>query len=557
MNKSKILFIVSIFAAVILFNIIGNSVFKRFDLTKDKRYTLSKTTKDIVDSVDTPLIIDVFLEGNLPSDFKLLQTETKQLIEEFQTINSLVKVNYIDPLADETNRENIVRELTKTGLEPYVNSKKVNGKITQELLFPWGFASYKERTVKIPLFKKSVTEDLQTQIANSIQLLEYNFADAFNQLTKEKSKTIAVLKGNGQLNDINIAGFIQTIKPYYNLAQFTLDSVATNPQSTLNKIKSYDLIISAKPTEAFTENEKLVLDQYTMSGGNSLWLSEAIFMDKDSLYNDSGASVSLSKELNLKDFFFQYGARINQNLVKDLYSAPIPLAIGEGNNTQFQPVQWQYSPLATSNNKHPISNNVDLVKFDFASQIDTLKNNIRKTILLQSSERTKLEGPLKSISLASVTQKPDEENYNQGKQTLAVLLEGEFKSVYKNRILPFEIESFIDNGQQSKMLIISDGDVIKNQVSRGRPLQLGFERMSGRTFGNKEFLLNAVNYLLDDTGLINIRTKSIEVAFLDSEKVEEQKTTWQLINIALPLFLLGIFGLIFNYIKLSNQNHLD
>ena len=384
MNKSKILFIVSIFAAVILFNIIGNSVFKRFDLTKDKRYTLSKTTKDIVDSVDTPLIIDVFLEGNLPSDFKLLQTETKQLIEEFQTINSLVKVNYIDPLADETNRENIVRELTKTGLEPYVNSKKLNGKITQELLFPWGFASYKERTVKIPLFKKSVTEDLQTQIANSIQLLEYNFADAFNQLTKEKSKTIAVLKGNGQLNDINIAGFLQTIKPYYNLAQFTLDSVATNPQSTLNKIKSYDLIISAKPTEAFTENEKLVLDQYTMSGGNSLWLSEAIFMDKDSLYNDSGASVSLSKELNLKDFFFQYGARINQNLVKDLYSAPIPLAIGEGNNTQFQPVQWQYSPLATSNNKHPISNNVDLVKFDFASQIDTLKNNIRKTILLQA-----------------------------------------------------------------------------------------------------------------------------------------------------------------------------
>ena len=549
MNKSKILFIVSVFAAVILFNIIGNSVFKRFDLTKDKRYTLSKTTKDIVDSVDTPLIIDVFLEGNLPSEFKLLQTETKQLIEEFQTINSLVKVNYIDPLADETNRENIVRELTKTGLEPYVNSKKLNGKITQELLFPWGFASYKERTVKIPLFKKSVTEDLQTQIANSIQLLEYNFADAFNQLTKEKSKTIAVLKGNGQLNDINIAGFLQTIKPYYNLAQFTLDSVATNPQSTLNKIKSYDLIISAKPTEAFTENEKLVLDQYTMSGGNSLWLSEAIFMDKDSLYNDAGASVSLSKELNLKDFFFQYGARINQNLVKDLYSAPIPLTIGEGNNTQFQPVQWQYSPLATSNNKHPISNNVDLVKFDFASQIDTLKNNIRKTILLQSSERTKLEGPLKSISLTSVTQKPDEENYNQGKQTLAVLLEGEFKSVYKNRILPFEIENFIDNGQQSKMIIISDGDVIKNEVSRGRPLQLGFERMSGRTFGNKEFLLNAVNYLLDDTGLINIRTKSIEVAFLDSEKVEEQKTIWQLINIALPLFLLGIFGLIFNYIR--------
>lgn len=534
---------------VVVLNIIGNFIYKRFDLTKDSRYTLSETTKNIVDLADTPLIIDIFLEGNLPSEFKLLQTETKQLIEEFQTLNPLVKVNYIDPLEDEANRENIIRELTKTGLEPYVNSKKISGKITQELLFPWGFASYKERTVKIPLFKKSVAEDLQTQVSNSIQQLEYNFADAFNQLTKEKSKAVAILKGNGQLNDINIADFLQTIKPYYNLAQFTLDSVTTNPQSTLDKLKKYDVIISAKPTEAFTENEKLVLDQYTMSGGKSLWLTEAVFMDKDSLYNDSGESVSIAKDLNLNDFFFQYGARINQNLVKDLYSAPIPLAIGEGNNTQFQPVQWQYSPLATSNSKHPISDNVDLVKFDFTSQIDTLKNTIKKTILLQSSERTKLEGPLKKISLASVTKQPDEENYNQGKQALAVLLEGEFNSVYKNRIQPFEVKNFQEKSPSSKIIIVSDGDVIKNEVSRGRPLQLGFERITGRTFGNKEFLLNAVNYLLDDTGLINIRTKSIEVAFLDSEKIEDQKSIWQLINIALPLLLLGVFGFMFNYFR--------
>ena len=286
-----------------------------------------------------------------------------------------------------------------------------------------------------------------------------------------------------------------------------------------------------------------------MSGGKSIWLTEAVFMDRDSLYNDSGASVSVAKDLNLSDFFFQYGVRINQNLVKDLYSAPIPLAIGEGNNTQFQPVQWQYSPLATSNSEHPISNNVDLVKFDFASQIDTLKNNIDKTILLQSSERTKLEGPLKQISLASVTQQPDEENYNKGQQILAVLLEGNFNSVYKNRILPFEVNNYKDISKETKMIIVSDGDIIKNETNRGRPLQLGFERITGRTFGNKEFLLNAVNYLLDDSGLINIRAKSLEIAFLDSEKVEDTKSTWQFVNMLLPLLLLAVFGLAFHFFR--------
>ena len=549
-SKSKIVYVAAALLSVVLINSISNFIYKRFDLTKDKRYTLSSTTKSIVDDLDTPLIIDVFLEGDLPSEFRLLQTETKQLIEEFQTINPLIKVNYNNPLEVEADRERNISELTKSGLEPYVNSKKISGKITQELLFPWGFASYKERTVKIPLFKKKVSEDLQTQITNAVQELEYNFADAFNQLTKEKSKTIAILKGNGQLRDVNIADFLKTLQPHYNLAPFTLDSVISNPESTLQKLKAYDLIISAKPNEAFTENEKLVLDQYTMSGGKSLWLTEAMYMDKDSLYNTSGTSVSVAKDLNLSDFFFQYGLRINQNLVKDLYSAPIPLAIGEGSNTQFQPVQWQYAPLASSNEEHPISQNVDLVKFDFASQIDTLKNSINKTVLLQSSDRTKLEGPLQQISLASVTKQPDKENYTQGKQHLAVLLEGEFSSVYKNRILPFELQNFKDKSTNTKMIIVSDGDVIKNETSRGRPLQLGFERITGRTFGNKDFLLNAVNYLLDDSGLINIRAKSLEIAFLDSEKIEDHKSTWQFINIVLPLLLLGVFGMIFHFLRM-------
>ena len=552
MKKNKtILYILGVIVAVVIVNLIASKVYQRFDLTKDHRYTLSKTSKSLISDLDSPLVIDVFLEGDFPSEFRLLQTEVRQIIEEFQLETNQIFINYINPIEDESTRERNIEELTKSGLEPYINTDNSTGKVTQDIIFPWAFASYKDETVKIPLLKRSITQGLQEQINNSVQSLEYAFADGFSKLVNPKEKKIAILKGNGELDDIYIADFLQTVKPYYNLAQFTLDSVATNPQGTLDNLKQYDLIIAAKPSEAFTENEKLVLDQYTMAGGKSLWLTESVIMDKDSLYNDAGTSVSIMRDLKLNDFFFKYGIRVNPTLVKDLFSAPIMLAIGEGSQAQMQPIQWQYSPLAASNPKHPITKNLNLVKFDFASQIDTLKNDIQKTILLQSSPKSKLEGAPKSISLAEVTNAPDESTYNLGPQNLAVLLEGEFSSVYDQRVLPFKVSNFKAKGEPTKMVIISDGDIIKNEVIRNRPQELGFDQLTGKSFGNKEFLLNTVNYLLDDadSGLINIRSKDITIAFLDSDKIEESKGKWQLINIALPLVILTVFGFAFNYFR--------
>jgi ABC-2 type transport system permease protein len=386
-------------------------------------------------------------------------------------------------------------------------------------------------------------------VTNSIQHLEYAFAEGFKKLTTEKNKKIAILKGNGELNDIYIADFLRTIKEHYNIAPFTLDSVVNNPQNVLDQLKAYDLIIAAKPTEAFTEEEKLVLDQYTMNGGKSLWLTEAIVMDKDSLLNDSGRAIALMKDLNLTDFFFKYGIRINPVIVSDMYSAPITLAIGEGSNAQFQPIQWQYSPLAASNPNHPITSNLNLIKFDFASQMDTLKNGVEKTILLRSSELSKLEGVPEEISLDVVTQEPNPKAFNKGPQTLAVLLEGEFTSVYNNRIKPFKLSEEKDTSVPTKMIVVADGDVIKNDVVGNQPQELGFDRWTGQSFGNKEFLENAVNYLLNDDGLINIRTKDVTIAFLDSQKVSAQKAKWQVITIVLPLVLLVLFGLGFNYVR--------
>jgi gliding-associated putative ABC transporter substrate-binding component GldG len=537
--------------AIIAVNLLCSLAYIRFDLTKDRRYTLSNTLKNLIKEADEPLIIDVFLTGNnTPKEFKLLRDETEQLISEFQVLNKRIVVNYIDPLADEENRARNIEELTKSGLEPFVNTTMVSGKASQELVFPWAFASYENQTVSIPLMKRSITEDLETQMLNSVQNLEYTFADGFRKILRPKSHKIAILKGNGQLEDLYIADFLKTLQPYYNLAPFTLDSVASQPQQTLDNLKQFDLVISAKPSIAFSEEEKLVLDQYTMSGGKSLWLTESVVMDIDSLYSDSGSSVSILRDLNLNDFFFKYGVRVNGNLVKDLYSAPLPVMIGEGSRAQLQPLQWQYSPLAQSDNQHAINKNLELVKFDFASSIDTLKNGTQKTILLTSSVRSKLEGPLKTISISSVTEEPNPEEYNQGLQNLAVLLEGEFKSCYSQRILPFELQNYLEvSSDKAKMVIISDGDLIKNEVTRNGPLELGFDRFTGRTFGNKEFLLNAVNYLLDDDGLITLRSKDISLSFLDPDLVGPQKNQWQFINIIAPLLLLGLYGWTFNYLR--------
>ena len=549
MNKT-VKHIVILIIAIIAINLLSSKLFKRFDLTADKRYTLSASATEIIKDLDSPIVIDVFLEGeDFPSEFRRLQKETKQLLEEFATINNNIVFNFLNPLENESTRERNIQQLTQRGLTPMQLSVQENGKATQAVIFPWALASYNEQTVIIPLVKNKIGASQQELVSNSVQHLEYAFADGFSKLINPKRRKIAILKGNDQLQDKYIANFVKKLGEYYYIAPFTLDSVATNPQNTLKAIKDFNLIISAKPTEAFTEDEKFVLDQFTMNGGKSLWLIDAVVMEKDSLYNDTGKNYAVSRELNLTDFFFKYGVRINPYMVSTLYSAPITLAMGEGSQSQFQHLKWPYSPLANTNSNHPIVNNLNLVKFDFANPIDTLKNSLKKTILLETAPLTKLEGTPREVSLSLVTQEQNPQSFNKGNQNLAVLIEGEFQSVYSNRIPPFNIQKALNKSIPTKMIVIADGDLIKNDVIRNVPQELGFDRWTGQTYGNKEFLLNAVNYLLDDNGLINIRSKEIAVAFLNQQKIASEKTMWQVINILLPLVLLLVFGFVFNYFR--------
>jgi ABC-2 type transport system permease protein len=552
-NKNIKNFIIILIGLVIL-NIAGSYLYKRFDLTQDKRYTLSNAAKTTISTVDSPIIIDVFLKGNFPPEFKKLQVETRQLLDEFSAYNPNVKYRFVNPLEDEENPEAIQQQLFQMGIKPAQVEVKENGKVSTEFVYPWALAFYNQKTVLIPLLKNQLGTTQEERVNNSIQNLEYAFADGFNKLVNPKKRKVAVIKGNGELDDRYVADFFKTLKDYYFIAPFTLDSATVSPIKTLEAIKDFDLIVVAQPNEDFSDSEKYILDQYIMNGGASLFLIDGTIQQTDSI---SEKTFAFGQNLNLTDQFFKYGIRINQNLIKDVVSVPILLASGNEQDSQYSRYPWFYFPLINSNNNHPIVTNTEAVKFEYASSIDTLPNKVHKTVLLSTSPISKIVGLPHEInydteipkSLKVMDEGPNPEEFNGGEIPLAVLLEGEIPSAFTNRVKPFKISDDKTQSVETKMVVISDGDIIKNQLDRNRPLELGFDKMTNTFYGNKEFLLNTVNYLLDDSGLINIRTKEITVPFLDPQKTSEQRTKWQLVNLLLPLGLLAIFGFIFTYYR--------
>ena len=551
-NKSKALKQLGIvFLAIIVINLISNFFFKRFDLTQDKRYTLSETTLNIIKDVESPLYIEVYLEGNFPPEFKRLQNETKQLLEEFTAYNSNIIFNFKNPIEKEETRVEKMKEFYAKGMQPLSITVEDKGKQSQEVVFPWAQATYGDKFTKVALLKNLMGASTEQKVISSVQHLEFGFAEAINKISKEKQKKIAVIKGNGELIEPFMADFLRTVKESYYIGPFTLDSVAKQPTQTLEALKKYDLAVIAKPTEAFTEEEKQVLDQFIMNGGKTLWLVDAVSADMDSLYNETGTILAAQRELNLTDMFFKYGIRINPLLVKDEYATPIKLASGnQGSETQMQEYSWKFSPFVYPTSTNPIVKNMEGIKFEFASPIEILKNDIKKTVLLSSSEYSKTVGTPSPISLDMVTEETTPEEYEgKGLLPVAVLMEGKFKSMYQNRVLPFKDNSFQATGKDNKMIVISDGDVIKNQLDKGVPLELGFDKWTNQLYGNKEFLMNCVNYLLDDNGLINIRSKDVDLPLLNKEEVYKNYTMAQMVTVGLPIVILAIFGFLFTFLR--------
>ena len=531
-----------LFITLIVLNIVSQSFYNRIDLTTDNRYTLAKVTKDIIANIDKQLIVKVYLEGDFPSEFKRLQIETRQFLEELNAKNSFIKIQFIRP---NNQRERLI----KVGMIPSQLTVKEDGKLSNAIIFPWAEIVYKKKTNIVSLLPNGTAQSQEDQLETAVENLEFSFSNAIYKLQEEKQKKVAVLSGNEELLDIQMYSFLSEVTKKHRLAKFTLDSVASNSVKSLKDLQQFDLAIIAKPTESFTEKEKLVLDQYIMNGGKTLWMLENVQADTDSLFKD-GKMLAYPRDLNLTDFFFSYGLRVNVTLIQDLYAAKIPLATGNiGNKPQFQNLNWFYHPLVSGNPTHAISKNIAPVRLRFANQIDTLQNSLQKTVLLMSSMLTRKTGTPAIIALESIAKEPKEEDYSSGFQIFSLLIEGDFTSMYANRIKPFNIKKFSKKSSHNKMIVISDGDIGRNQLQKGKPFDLAQDKWTGEQFGNKEFLLNAVDYLLDDNGLIELRNKNVQINLLDKEKAYQERTFWQFVNIILPLLILLTFGFVFQYVR--------
>ena len=534
---------------LLVINYIAQQWHSRIDLTQDKRYTLSETTRKTLSQIQQPLVIDVLLKGNIPTEFKKLQTEAVQLLEEYTAANDHLIVNFVNPLEDEPNAEAAIQNLINNGLQPLQIAQTEAGKSSVEYIFPWAVISDGKRVEKVRLFIDKLGTTDQERVQNSVQRLEYNLTDALHKFTVKKQKKIAILRSNGTLEDVYLYDFLKTAREYYFIAPFTLDSVATNAEKTLKDLEKFDLLLVAKPTSPFSDEQKQVIDQYIMNGGRVLWLIDQVNVSLEDMYKTGGVTMAMPLDLNLTDMFFQYGFRLNYTLINDLYFSEIVVATGDGSQSRYMNIPWVYNPMVLSSNNHLINSNLDAVRLQFANGIDTLKNGVKKTVLLSSSPFSKADGTPREINLRIDPKAMNKELYKKGNIPLAVLLEGEFKSMYKDRVRPLELKENATLSRPTKMIVVSDGDIIKNDFDgqHKMPLELGFDRWTSKYYDNKAFLQNAMNYLLDDTEFLTLRNKKVQLAFLDKEKVAESVRAWQIKVFLYPLLALVIVMLLSGY----------
>lgn len=547
MFKTSFLRILFVFLGVLLIQILASQSSNRWDLTADKRYSLSPESVAFIKPIEKPIRIDVFLNGKLPQEYQRLRSETEILLQSVVAQNDRFYFEFIDPYKGASNSEQLIDEMSQYGLFPELVVENSNQVTEQSYVFPWMLLNYENRTVRVSLLQKNLGDQPDQRILQSIQQLEFALMDGIHQVLLEEKKKIAVLKSHKTSEDILITSFLQGLLPYYNLASFNLKAFPEAPQKTLENLTRFDLLLVSNPKESFTNTEKFILDQFTQQGGSSMFLIDPVNIQKDSLFNLSGTTVSYGNPLELDDLFFKYGFRIRQELVKDLYSAPIVLAQGSQNNSQYLPYPWPYNPLAAPDQNNPIGSAVGNVFFQFASPIDTLKNNLKKTILINSSSLSKIEGIPSIIELKTATKPIKPSVFTDTAQTLGLTLEGKFNSLYTNRIHPFEWET--KEIKNARIAVFGDGNLIENQIDKGKPLELGYDKWTNNFYSNKQFFKNTIHYLIGEDNLLSLRSREIKIALLDSEKVKSKGTFWTYFSVFTPLVFLLIIGLFFNWYR--------
>jgi ABC-2 type transport system permease protein len=551
---------------IVLVNVIGYYIFTRFDLTAEKRYTLSDQTKKMLRDLDDVVFLQVYLEGDFPAGFKRLRRETKEMLDQFRAYSDNLQYEFINPSAsdDQVERNAVYQRLMERGLNPTDLQVKTNEGSSQQIIFPGAIASYRGKELPVELLVSQLGLPPEEVLNNSIQNLEFNLANTIRRLTMNIKPRVAFIEGHSELGPLETADIARSLQEYYQVERVAINGQLNsltereeNEDGSMVVRNKFNTLIIAKPDSAFSEKDKFILDQFIMRGGSVLWLIDPVFASMDSLENSS--TIGIIHDINVNDQLFHYGVRLNTNLVMDLACLPIPVRTGEvGGAPQFDFFPWYYFPVITPMIDHPIVKNLNAIKTEFISSIDTVKApGIKKTILLTSSKYARTVNTPVPITLDIIDQEPDRRLYNKQDIPLAVLLEGKFNSLYTNRVPPeireSEEISFVEEGSPSRMIVVADGDVIKNQIrlsdDRPVPYPLGFDRYTNQTFGNKEFILNALNYLTEEDGLISIRSRELKLRLLDRPKVNKERVQWQVLNTVLPVMVILLLGVIMYFIR--------
>jgi ABC-2 type transport system permease protein len=533
---------------IILLNLLGSSYYYRFDLTSEKRFTLSPATKEILDSLDDMAYIKVYLDGELPAGFIRMETAIRELLDEFRWYSPVnIRYDFIDPLEepDPGIRRNITAQLYKSGLQPTnIQVKQKDGSTMQKIIFPGAIISYAGVDVAVNLLKNNPGVNAEINLNNSIQSLEYEFISMIRNLNSDKIEKVAFIEGHGELDELQTGDITKSLANFYQVDRGTIGG-------KYGCLDNYEAVIIAKPMQRFNESDKFVIDQYIMKGGRVLWLLDVARVSLDSLLD--GSTFAFYSPLNLDDQLFRYGIRINPDLVKDIQCHVIPVNKGlVGGTPQWSLSPWYYFPVISPADNHPVTKSLNMIKLEFASSIDTVgePGYIKKDILLATSPYTKRVQLPEMVSLRESDIAPDESEYNTANVPVGMLLEGSFESVFKNRAVPEGVSGspaeIRTTGAGTSMIVVSDGDIIRNEVMStpdGPVIEpLGYDRYTSQVFGNADFILNAVNYMTDETGLITLRGREFKLRLLDRQKVLDEKLKWELINLALPMILIILIG---------------
>jgi ABC-2 type transport system permease protein len=547
-------FIIISFACVLVSGL-ASQVSVRLDLTEDHRFTLSKPTRNILSSLKNDVYIQVYLEGDMPIQFKKLKRSVKEILDEFK-IASHTKVGYefINP-SDAKNiseRNRFQKSLLDKGLNPVdIKDRDEEGGSSQKIVFPGMIVNYNGIEVPVNFLMNNPSLSPEQNFLNSMEGLEYEMIQTIATISSDSVLKVAFIEGQNELPEIEVADITFGLSRY-----FTIDRGIIGGRPGV--LDHYSAIVVAGPEKNFDEKDKLVIDQYIMNGGKVLWLYEEVDVNSDSLI--SGATVALYKPLNLEDQLFKYGVRVNPALVQDMECLLIPMKVSpDGTQQQVVPFPLLYYPKLYPSHFHPITRNLNKVLGKFVNYIDTvgLDPDIRKTILLTTSPYARIINPPVLISLKDAAQAPDETQFKRSSLPVAVLLSGKFQSAFKNRMVAdlvgdknFKIKP---ESRNTKMIVIADGDIIRNDVRRvgakETPLPLGQDRYSMQTFGNKDFIINCLNWLVDNDGLMQLRSREMKLRLLDKAALKKNKLFIRLVNVAAPLILVILAGFLYNYIR--------